>query len=197
VRKDMKNVRIAFKIINGEESVPPTYQEIRCHMIFDVKMKDVRHKARFVECGRTTDTPHAMTYTSVVSRESARVALTLAALNDLDVKMADIENTYLTAQITEKVWTVLGPEFGDDAGKRALIVRALHGLKSDGAAFRNHLAECMKNLGCNPCRADRDLWMKAETRPDDGVLYWAYILIYVDYILCVHHDPGAPLAKLD
>jgi hypothetical protein len=39
--------------------------------------------------------------------------------------------------------------------------------------------------------------MKAETRPDDGVLYWAYILIYVDDILCVHHDPNAPLAKLD
>jgi hypothetical protein len=38
-----------------------------------------------------------------------RVALTLAALNDLDVKMADIENVYLTAPITEKVWTVLGP----------------------------------------------------------------------------------------
>jgi hypothetical protein len=39
--------------------------------------------------------------------------------------------------------------------------------------------------------------MKAETRPDDGVLFWAYILIYVDDILCVHHDPGATLAKLD
>jgi hypothetical protein len=39
--------------------------------------------------------------------------------------------------------------------------------------------------------------MKAETRPDDGFLYWAYILIYVDDILCVHHDSGAPLAKLD
>jgi hypothetical protein len=39
--------------------------------------------------------------------------------------------------------------------------------------------------------------MKAETRPDDGVLYWANILIYMDDILCVHHDPGSPLAKLD
>jgi hypothetical protein len=37
------------------------------------------------------------------------IALTLAALNDLEVKMADIENAYLTAPITEKVWTVLGP----------------------------------------------------------------------------------------
>jgi hypothetical protein len=121
-----------------------------------------------------------------------RSVLTLAALNGLDVKMADIENAYLTAPITEKVWTMLGPKFVYDAGERALIVRALYGLKSDGAAFRNHLADCMKHLGWHPCRADRDLWMKAETRPDEGFLYWAYILIYVDDILCVHRDPGAP-----
>jgi hypothetical protein len=177
VRKEMNNVRIAFKILNGEESVPPTYHEIRCHMIFDVKMEDFRRKARFVAGGHTTDTPHTMTYASVISRESVVFALTLAALNDLDVKMADIEKTYLTVPITEKIWTVLGPDFGDDAGKRALIVRDMYGLKSAGAAFRNHVAECMNNLGWHPCRADRDLWMKAETRPDDDVLYWAYILI--------------------
>jgi hypothetical protein len=143
----MKNVRIALKILNGEESAPPTYQEIRCHMIFDVKMEDFRRNARFGVGGHTTDIPHAMAYVSIVSRESVRIALTLAALNDLDVKMADIENAYLKAPLTEKVWTVLGPEFGDDAGKRALIVRALYGLKSAGAAFRNHLAECMKYVG--------------------------------------------------
>jgi hypothetical protein len=157
VRKEMKNFRIAFKIINGEESAPPTYKEIRCHMIFDVKMEDFRRNARFVAGGNTTDTPHTMTYASAVSRESLRIALTLAALNDLDVNMADIENSYLTAPITEKNWTVLGPEFGDDAGKRALIVRALYGMKSAGAAFRNNLDECMNHLGWHPCLADRDL----------------------------------------
>jgi hypothetical protein len=196
-RKEMKNARIAFKIINGKESAPPTYQEIRCHMIFDVKMEDFRRKARFVAGGHTTDTPHAMTYESVVSKESVRIGLILAVLNDFDVKMADIESAYLTAPITEKVWTVLGPEFVDDAGKRVLIVRALYGLKSAGADFRKYLSEFMKHLGWHPCRADRDLWMKAETRPDDSVLYWAYILIYVDEILSVHHDPGSPLANLD
>jgi hypothetical protein len=39
--------------------------------------------------------------------------------------------------------------------------------------------------------------MKEETRPDDGVKYWAYILIYVDDVLCVHHDPGTSLAQID
>jgi hypothetical protein len=61
VRKEMNNVIIAFKILNGEESAPPTYQEICCHIIFDVKMEDFRRKARFVAGGNTTDTPHAMT----------------------------------------------------------------------------------------------------------------------------------------
>jgi hypothetical protein len=163
VRKEMKNVRISFKFLYGEESVPPTYQEIRCHMIFDVNMEDFRRNERFVAGGHTNDTSHSMTYASVVPRESVRVTLTLYALNDLDVKMSDIESAYLMAPLTEKVWTVLGPELGHDSGKRALIVRALYGLKSAGSAFRNHLAECMKHLGWNPCRTDRDLWMKAET----------------------------------
>jgi hypothetical protein len=69
------------------------------------------------------------------------ISFALAALNDLDVNMADIENTYLTAPITETVLTVFGPYFGDDAGNRALIVRALYGLKSAGLGFSNHLAE--------------------------------------------------------
>jgi hypothetical protein len=55
----------------------------------------------------------------------------------------------------------------------------------------------MKHLGWDPCRADRYLWVKAETRPDYVVLYWSYIMIYVDDILCVNHDPSAPLVKLD
>jgi hypothetical protein len=107
--------------------------------------------------GQTTDAPHVMTYASFVSMESVRIALTLAALTDLDVMMGDIDNAYLTAPITEKVWTVLGPEFGSDSGKQALIVRALYGLKSTGAAFRNHLASCMDHLGWKPCLAERSL----------------------------------------
>jgi hypothetical protein len=99
-------------------------------MIFDVKMEYFHHKARFVAGGNTTDTPHAMTDASVVSRESVRIAITLDALNYLDVNMANIKNAYPTAPITEKVWNVLGPDFGDDARKRALIVRALYRLNS-------------------------------------------------------------------
>ena len=82
-----------------------------------------------------------------------RLALTIAALNDMEAKVGDVLNAYITSPITEKVWTILGPEFGPDAGKSALIVRALYGLKSAGAAFRAHLASFMRQMGYTSCKA--------------------------------------------
>jgi hypothetical protein len=46
VRDEMKKVHIAFKQLKPDEVVPPTYQQIRCHLIFDVKMEDFHQKAR-------------------------------------------------------------------------------------------------------------------------------------------------------
>jgi hypothetical protein len=143
-------------------------------------MESFTQKARYVARGNTTEAPASITYASMVSRESVRIALTIAALNDLEVKTSDIQNAYLTAPVTEKIWTVCGPEFGPDAGKKAIIVRALYGLKSAGAAFRNHLASCMQDLGYTSCTADPDVWYKPETRPSDGHQYYAYVLLYVD-----------------
>ena len=111
--------------------------------------------------------------------------------------MSDIENAYITAPCTEKIWTILGPKFGSDAGKRAIVVRALYGLKSAGVSFHNHLADCMTHLGFTLCLADPDLWMRAEVRPSDGVDYYTYVLLYVDDVLVVHHDATDVLLRLD
>jgi hypothetical protein len=88
----------------------------------------------------------------------------------------------------EKIWYVLGPEFGANAGKCAIVVQSLYGLKSAGASFWNHLADCKQHLGWELCIADQDLWMKAEIRPDDGHKYYGYALFYVDNICVAHHD---------
>jgi hypothetical protein len=92
---------------------------------------------------------------------------------------------------------VLGPKFGSDAGKTAIIVRALYGLKSVGAAFCAHLASFMRQMGYTSCKADPDLWFKAMTRPDDNFKYYAYMLCYVDDILMMHHDPMTVLDKIN
>ncbi len=139
---------------------------------------------------------------SVVSRESVRIALTLAALNDMDVKTADIENAYLTAPVGEKIYCRLGPKFGANAGRKAIIVRALYGLKSAGASFRNHLADCMRHLGWQSCKADQDVWLKPEVRIGNRYQYYAYCLLYVcllyvDDIYIVHHDGVRMLNAID
>ncbi len=86
-------------------------------------MVDFSHKARLVAGRHVTDAPAAMTYASVVSCNTARIALTIAALNSLEVKTGDVMNACITAPITEKVWTILGPEFGDaKRGSHTIIV---------------------------------------------------------------------------
>jgi hypothetical protein len=100
-------------------------------MIFDMKMEE----ARLVAGGHQTKAPATITYASVVSHETVRLALTIASLNDLNVKVGEVMNAFITAPVKEKVWTILGPKFVHDAGRSAIIVRALCGLKSAGAAF--------------------------------------------------------------
>lgn len=120
IKLELANVCVAFHILDEGEEVPIGYQKIDGHFIFDVKMEDFRRKARYVAGGHVTEAPKVLTYASVVSRESVRIALTIAALNALEVKASDVQNAYLTAPISEKIWTLLGPEWGEHAGKKAI-----------------------------------------------------------------------------
>ena len=75
-----------------------------------------------------TELPSSITYSLVVSRDSVRIALTIAALNDLSILACDIQNAYLSAPCREKIYCVAGPEFGSEAGKTMIVRKALYGL---------------------------------------------------------------------
>ena len=140
-------------------------------MVFDIKMEDFQHKARLVANGIETGAPTSLIHTSVISRESVRIALTIKALNGLQVKTSDIENANLTAPTEEKLYSVLGPEFGEDEGRIIVIVHALYGKKSAVAFFRNHLVDCMLTMGYDSCKVDPDIWLKKFTKPDGNDYY--------------------------
>jgi hypothetical protein len=55
----------------------------------------------------------------------------------------------------------------------------------------------MRHLGWESCKADHDVWYKAETRKGDGDQYYAYCLLYMDDILMVHHDGVKALREID
>ena len=67
---------------------------------------------KIVAGGHVTDPPDCLTYSSVVSRETVRIAILLTTLNDLDICAADIGNAYLNVDCAEKLYTVAGKEFG-------------------------------------------------------------------------------------
>jgi hypothetical protein len=76
------------------------------HMVFDVKLgENYRRKARLVVAdGHKTDAPAStIAYSSVVSRDSVRIALTIAALHDLDIFACDIQNAFLPAPCRERL----------------------------------------------------------------------------------------------
>ena len=196
IRKEMKNVSVAFEVLEDGKRPSPQHKFVRFHLVFDVKM-DFTRKARLVAEGCNTPDPVNSTFAGVVSRESVRIAFTYAALNDLDVWAGDIQNAYLQAPCSEKYYTVMGKEFGSEfEGKKSLITRAAYGLKSAGADFRNHLRDCMKHLGYTSCLADPDVWMRPATR-GDGLEYYEFILLYVDDILCVSANPKSALLQID
>ena len=196
IMKEMKSIRVAFRILSEDEKPAIGSQFMQCHMIFDIKMEDFMRKARLVTGGHMTEAPKTLTYASVISRETVRITLTIAALNDLEVKTAGVQNAFLTAPCSESIHMTLGPEFGEDQGKTAVIVCTLYGLTSAEASFRNHLAECMCHLGYHSCLADPDLWYKPMVCPEDNFKYYSYALLYVDDCPCICHNAEQELHKI-
>ena len=196
IKKEMRNVMVAFHFMNDDEKLPVNAREIEVHMIFDVKM-DLTRKARLVAGGHKTPDPEETTYAGVITRESVRIVLTYAALHGLDVWGADILNAFVTAPTSECYYVICGPEFGSELlGRTAMIKRALYGMKSAARDFRNHLRECMEHLGYKSCLADPDLWYR-KTKDNYGRDYYEYMLFYVDDCLMVSHLPKEGLNQLN
>ena len=168
-------------------------QEISCHIIFDIKM-DLTRKARFVAGGRVTETPASITYSSIVSWDSVRIAFLIAALNDLEVMACDVGNAYLNAPCRERIWFVAGPEFGSRQGTVIKIVRALYGLKSSGTSWCAMFNASILEMGFEATIADPDVYRKANANAD-GFKYYEYILVYVD-VLIISHTPTEHLERI-
>ena len=153
-------------------------------------------KARLVADGHKTDAPSSITYSSVVSRDSVRIAFTLAALNDLEIMACDIGNAYLNAPCREKLWTIAGSEFGSEKGSVMIICRALYGLKSSGASWRSKFADSLRSMGYKPAESDPDVWLKRDQK-ENGEPYYKYILVYVDDVLHLHAKGRSDMERIN
>ena len=76
-----------------------------------------------------------------------------------------------------------------------VITRALYGFKISTKAWSEFFGKSLKEIGYTSCVADSNVWMKPQTNKE-GYKYWAYMLVYVDDCLLVHHDPGLVMEEL-
>jgi Reverse transcriptase (RNA-dependent DNA polymerase) len=157
---------------------------------------DFTRKSRLVARGDLTDTPLALTCSSVVSRESVPIAFVITALSDLNLIMFDVGNAYLNAQTTEKLYCYAGKEFGaEEEGSMMIIKWALYRLKSSWAAYRAHFATTLMEIGFHACKADPDVWLR-EAVKSDGTPYYEYLLTYVDNCLVISQQLSLIISTL-
>ena len=73
---------------------------------------------------------------------------------------------------------------------------ALYVLKSSGAAWRAILDETLLDLCYKTSGVDMDVWINPNTKPQIGKEYYAYVILYVDYLFHIHHDLEIFMKKL-
>ena len=100
----------------------------------------------------------------------------MAELNGLDTCATDIGNAYLEAHTKEKVCFIAGSEFGELQGHLLIIDKALYGLRTSGQRCHDKFADCLREMGFSPCKAEPDIWMRLN---EEHKLY-EYIAVYVD-----------------
>jgi Reverse transcriptase (RNA-dependent DNA polymerase) len=83
-------------------------------------------------------------------------------------------NAYLEAYTTETVYIIAGPEFAEREGHTLVISKALYSLHSSRARWHDWFADCIRELGFFPCKAEHDLWMRKNSN------IYEYIAVYID-----------------
>ena len=179
-----------FRRMKKGESMPPGYQRIPYHCVFDVKF-DGRRKCRLVAGGNRATPTKEDVYSGVVSIDTVRLGFLLADMNGLQTCAADIGNAFLYGSNREKVYIVAGPEFGDIAGEKLYIDKSLYGLRSASARFHEHLAAKLRKMNFAPSLADNDFWMR---KHPDG--HYEYIAVYVDDLICYSKEPMKIIAEV-
>ena len=102
--------------------------------------------------------PGSMIYSSVVSRESVRIAFATVAQNDLDIPMAYIGSACLNVDCRKKIW-----EQGQSLEQTKVAVSYLLRRGMDWKARRAHLAKKPTSANALEARGERlsslVLWM--------------------------------------
>jgi hypothetical protein len=133
--------------------------------------------------GHLTEVPLDSVYSGIVLLQGLCILVFLAKLNGLEMWATNIGNTYLEAETKERIYIIAGPEFGELEGHTLVIFKALYGLRTSGLRWHERFADCLRDMGFYPSKAEPDIWM----RPSGDA--YEYIGVYVDDLAIVARNP--------
>ena len=174
------------------KGAPKGYQIVRCFWVFDVK-SDGTLKARWVAGGNGVDSRGVPSSMTVISTMGVRIMFTQAAADGQQVLSGDLGNAYLHATTNEKVCCKLGEEWGEHAGKWAVIRKAIYGLVSSAYEFHRYVAHAMWEMGWMQVEADKDIWIRKNEK--DGL--YDRVGFYVDDVIITGKRPEDIVTEME
>ena len=85
IAKENIKDQVVLKLLKQREKSTYEYKGITVHWVFDLNM-DLTRKSIFLARGSLTEPPQDITYSSVVSRDSVQILLTIFTLNYLGIQ---------------------------------------------------------------------------------------------------------------
>ena len=143
-----------------------------------------RFKARLVIRGFTQQygINYEETFSPVVKFTSIRAILSLAAMNNMQMKQFDIKTAFLNGDLKENVYMKQPFGYDDNSGKVCKLVKSLYGLKQASRCWNQKFTSFIRKFDFKVCESDPCVFIKIKT----GGL--TIIAIYVDDGLIVSND---------
>jgi hypothetical protein len=168
--------------------LPPGKKALDTKLVFkektDEEGKVYKHKSRLVVRGfsQVPGTDFGETYSSVAKLVTVRLLFALAAINDWEVDVIDVDNAFLNATLKEEIY-IKQPAGADDGTGRVLRLRmALYGLKQASKEWKDELETHLTGNGFEPTHSDDALYTK--WKGDD----FAFLSVFVDDCMNVGRD---------
>jgi len=114
---------------------------------------------------------------------SLRTLLSLAAVNDLEIKQMDVKTAFLHGELEEDVYIYAPEGAGYEPGTILKLHKSLYGLKQAPRVFNTVLNEhIVKEMGFKQCLSDPCVYVKMT---NSGPVYLA---VYVDDLIIIGKD---------
>ena len=165
--------------------LPEGKKTIGCKWIFKTKVDGdgniERYKARLVAQGFTQryGIDYDQTFSPVVSFESIRSIIAIAAKNNLKLHQMDVKTAFLNGELNEEIY-INQPEGFVVKGLEdhvCKLKRSIYGLKQSARCWNVELDSKLKDMGFKQCKSDPCIYIK---EAKEG---YCVIAVYVDDLI--------------